>query len=93
MLFAVEKGNEPVNIFNIGSEDRIDVTTIAGIIIDEMGLNGVQLEYTGGMRGWAGDVPFMGLSIERMKALGWKPEHNSEESVRMCVRSLLGKKA
>jgi UDP-glucose 4-epimerase len=93
MLFAVEKGNEPVNIFNIGSEDRIDVTAIAGIIIDEMGLNGVQLEYTGGMRGWAGDVPFMGLSIERMKALGWKPEHNSEESVRMCVRSLLGKKA
>ena len=90
MLLAVERKKEPVNIYNIGSEDRIDVTRIARIVVDEMGLNGVRLEYTGGSRGWAGDVPFMGLSIERMKALGWAPAHNSEESVRLCIRSLLG---
>lgn len=89
MLFAVEKKCGPVNIYNIGSEDRIDVTGIARIITNEMGLNGVQLEYTGGTRGWAGDVPFMGLSIEKLKAMGWKPKFNSEESVRMCARSLL----
>lgn len=89
MLFAVERRNVPVNIYNIGSEDRIDVTGIARLIADEMGLNGVQYEYTGGERGWAGDVPFMGLSIDRMKALGWTPGHNSEASVRLCIRSLL----
>jgi UDP-glucose 4-epimerase len=87
MLSAAESG--PVSIYNIGSEDRIDVTGIANIVAKEMGLNGVKFEYTGGTRGWAGDVPFMGLSIERMKALGWRPRYNSEESVRMCVRSLL----
>ncbi len=89
MLFAVENSNEPVNIYNIGSEDRIDVTKHSPDRSRRMGLNGVQFEYTGGDRGWKGDVPFMGLSIERMKSLGWKPKHNSEDSVRMCVRSLL----
>ncbi len=92
MLFAVEKLDQPVNIVNIGSDDRIDVTGIANIVTREMGLSGVRLEYTGGTRGWTGDVPYMCLSIEKMKALGWKPKHNSEESVRLCVRSLLEKK-
>ena len=78
-----------VNIYNIGSEDRIDVTSIARIVAGEMGLNGVSFEYTGGDRGWKGDVPFMCLSIEKIKCLGWKPKHNSEESVHMSVKSLL----
>ncbi len=89
MLFATGQQPGPVNIFNIGSEDRIDVTCIARIVANEMGLNGVQFEYTGGDRGWAGDVPFMGLSIEKLKTIGWSPRHNSEESVRLCIRSLL----
>mgnify|MGYP005834714955 CR=1 FL=1 len=89
MLYTVENSKDQVNIFNIGSDDRLDVTSIARIVSDEMGLNGVKFEYTGGDRGWKGDVPFMGLSIDRIKSLGWKLEHNSEESVRLCVRSLL----
>ncbi len=92
MLFAVERQGGPVNIFNIGSEDRIDVTSIARMVAAEMGLNGVVLEYTGGVRGWAGDVPCMCLSIDRIKALGWRPKHNSEESVRECIRSLIREK-
>jgi UDP-glucose 4-epimerase len=92
MLFAVERQKGPVNIFNIGSEDRIDVTSIARMVAAEMGLNGVELDYTGGVRGWAGDVPYMCLSIDRIKALGWRPKHNSEESVRECIRSLLKEK-
>jgi UDP-glucose 4-epimerase len=92
MLYAIGQKQGPVNIYNIGSEDRIDVTGIARIVATEMGLNGVRFEYTGGDRGWAGDVPFMGLSIEKIKALGWKPVHNSEDSVRLCIRSLLAEK-
>lgn len=89
MLYARDNSAGPVNIYNIGSEDRIDVTGIARIVAEEMGLNGVRYEYTGGVRGWAGDVPFMGLSIEKMKGLGWRPKHNSEECVRMSVREML----
>jgi UDP-glucose 4-epimerase len=49
----------------------------------------VRFEYTGGDRGWKGDVPFMALSIEKIRGLGWKPAHNSEESVRRCIRELI----
>lgn len=89
MLFTVKNSNETVNIFNIGSDDRLDVTGIARTVAAEMGLKNVEFEYTGGDRGWKGDVPFMTLSIDKLKALGWKPAHNSEESVHLCVRELL----
>jgi UDP-glucose 4-epimerase len=89
MQFVVAHGREPVNVYNIGSDDRFDVTGIAGVVAGEMGLNDVKFEYTGGDRGWKGDVPFMALSIARLKALGWQPKHNSGGSVRLCVRELL----
>ena len=89
MLFVVANARDPVNVYNIGSNDRFDVKGIARLVTEEMGLNGVSFEYTGGDRGWKGDVPFMTLSVEKLKNLGWKPAHNSEESVRLCVKELL----
>ena len=89
MQFVVANARDPVNVYNIGSEDRFDVTGIARVVAEEMGLKAVAYEYTGGDRGWKGDVPFMALSIEKLKELGWKPAHNSEESVRLCVKELL----
>ncbi|HOX34681.1 MAG TPA: NAD-dependent epimerase/dehydratase family protein [Methanoregulaceae archaeon] len=88
MLFVAERAREPVNTFNIGSEDRIDVKTIARIVEKEMGLSPVSHNFTGGERGWVGDVPRMQLSIEKIKALGWCPEHGSQESVRLATRAL-----
>ncbi|HMK47551.1 MAG TPA: NAD-dependent epimerase/dehydratase family protein [Methanocella sp.] len=91
MIFAVKNSGDMVNIFNIGSADRFDVTGIAKVIADEMGLRNLQFEYTGGDRGWKGDVPFMILSIKKLEALGWKPSSGgSEASIRRCVRELLG---
>lgn len=89
MQFVVERGREPVNVYNIGSEDRFDVTGIARVVAEEMRLKDVRFEYTGGDRGWKGDVPLMTLSIAKLKALGWQPGHGSGESVRLCVRELL----
>jgi UDP-glucose 4-epimerase len=90
MLFAVEHARQPVNRFNIGSEDWIDVTSIADIVGEAMGLSGVEYRYTGGTRGWVGDVPRMLLSIERLKSLGWKPQTGSRESVVAAARALIG---
>jgi len=88
MLFALRtKGT--VNIFNIGSEDWIDVTSIAEIVAEEMHLPDVKFRFTGGERGWVGDVPKMQLSIDRIKGKRWKPQLGSRESVRLAVRDLL----
>jgi UDP-glucose 4-epimerase len=91
MLFAVEHTDQPFNALNIGSEDWIDVRSIANIVVEELGLSGVEYRFTGGERGWVGDVPRMLLSIEKMKALGWRPPVTSQESVMMTVRTLVGK--
>ena len=45
--------------------------------------------YTGGDRGWTGDVPKMRLSIERLADLGWEPSIESDEAVRRSARELI----
>ena len=53
MLLAYENAGERVNIFNVATDDYIDVSTIAEIVIEEMGLDRVKLNYSGGDRGSA----------------------------------------
>ena len=89
MLFAVDHSWQPVNIFNIGSEDWIDVQSIAEIIAAEMHLPKVRYRFTGGKRGWVGDVPQMQLGLTKIKGLGWKPHRGSGESVKIAVRAAL----
>ncbi len=89
ILFAIKKSREDVNIFNIASEDTISATEIGKIIVEEMDLSDIKFNYTGGSRGWRGDVTRMRLDIEKLKAIGWKPAYTSERSVRETVRSLI----
>jgi UDP-glucose 4-epimerase len=89
ILFAIEKSKEEVNILNIGSEDTISATGIGKVIVEEMGLSDVEFAYTGGSRGWKGDVPRMRLGIEKLKATGWKPAYTSEKSIRDTAKVLL----
>ncbi len=91
ILFTVENSKEDVNIFNIGSEDTISATGIGKAVVEEMILSNVSFVYTGGSRGWKGDVPKMRLDVEKLKKLGWKPAYTSERSVRETARSLLGR--
>jgi len=87
-MFVGLRADRDVNIFNIGSEDQIKVKRIAEIVCEEMGLNPT-FKFTGGKRGWKGDVPVMLLSIEKLKSMGWRPKYNSEQAVRKTVRDLL----
>jgi len=92
IILAVKKTRKSIEIFNVGSEDQINVKRIAEIIVDVMGLQNVKFKFTGGVnggRGWKGDVKIMLLDISKLKSLGWKPEHNSEESVRKAAESLV----
>jgi UDP-glucose 4-epimerase len=89
MLFAADHAHNEVNTFNIGSEDWIDVTRIADIVVRGLGLTGVKYRYTGGERGWVGDVPRMQLSLEKIKKLGWRPDIGSEGSVEMAVKAMI----
>jgi len=88
MCHVVEHARADMNTFNLGTRTTTSVTRIADIVSDEMGID-PDYEYTGGDRGWTGDVPKMRLSIEKLAALGWEPSLSSDESVRQGVRDVL----
>ena len=87
MIYGIQNSDERVNLFNLGCSDWVDVTRIAEIVAEEIGLPDVEFTYTGGERGWHGDVPRMRLSIEKIAKLGWKPGHDSEGAVRAAVKA------
>jgi len=89
MLFLQARQSSGYEYFNVGSEDHLLVREIADIIVAEMGLEGVEYEYTGGTRGWRADVPIYRLDTSKVRKLGWKNKHNSREAVVAAVRSLL----
>jgi UDP-glucose 4-epimerase len=92
MLHVIGHAKEQVNIFNLGCEETVNVVRIAEMLVEEMGQRNVKFRFTGGERGWKGDVRTMLLSIEKLKALGWRPRTTSEEAVRAAIRAGLGKK-
>ncbi|MFB6179081.1 MAG: NAD-dependent epimerase/dehydratase family protein [Halorientalis sp.] len=88
MCHVVEHADKDFNVYNLGTRTTTSVTTIADIVADEMGLD-PEYAFTGGDRGWVGDVPRMRLSIEKLSALGWDPAQSSDDAVRQAVRELL----
>jgi len=92
MFTSLQTFTNRVEIYNVGSEDQVNVKQIANIICEEMGLENVDYIFTGGVdggRGWKGDVKTMRLDIGKLKKLGWKPELNSSQAVRKAARTLL----
>ncbi|MBX0323367.1 NAD-dependent epimerase/dehydratase family protein [Halomicroarcula sp. F13] len=88
MVYAVEHADDDHNVFNLGTRTTTSVDRIADIVADEMGVD-PEYEYTGGDRGWTGDVPRMRLSIDKLAAVGWEPDQSSDDAVRQCARELV----
>jgi len=86
------KSKKRIDIFNIGTDDRTDVISIAQTVCKNMNLNDVEIITTGGVdggRGWIGDVKKMQLDISKLKSLGWNPQHSSQEAVELASKQLL----
>ena len=84
MLIALDRLDAPVNIVNIAGETRCSVRRMAEITVEEAG--GARIDYTGGDRGWVGDVPNVSYDTSRIRALGWQPRYDSEAAVRAAAR-------
>jgi UDP-glucose 4-epimerase len=86
---VVEHADGAMNTYNLGTRTTTSVTRIADIVADVMGLD-PDYEYTGGDRGWAGDVPRMRLSVEKVSGLGWDASESSDDAVRRAAEELHG---
>ncbi|MFC2002719.1 NAD-dependent epimerase/dehydratase family protein [Chloroflexota bacterium] len=89
ILFAFHSCDNPCEVFNLGCESTIKVTAIARIVIEEMGLTDVNISYSGGKRGWPGDMPSVIYDMGKMKRMGWEAGYTSSEAIRMATRRLL----
>jgi UDP-glucose 4-epimerase len=81
MLTLAERGWEGFDVFNAATDDYVTVTEIADLVVARMGLHDVRYEYTGGPRGWKGDVPVVRLRSDKLVAYGWRCRHNSTEAL------------
>ena len=89
ILKLTEQFEPGLDVFNISvMSEGTSVTHIAEIVVDVLGLSDVEFKYTGGDRGWKGDVPRFKYDISKVLATGWKPEYTSDEAIRKAAQSL-----
>ena len=89
MLHVIGLDDEGTALNNLGTGDTCSVSRIAEIVIEESGLEGVSIDYTGGRRGWAGDVPKTYLDVTKLLGTGFEPTAMSEQAVRDTARVLI----
>jgi len=89
ILHVMEKSNDKLNLFNLGSHDTASVRKIAQIVVEETGCIDASIEYTGGDRGWAGDIPRAMLGIDKMLSTGYDVGYNSEDAIRHTAKCLI----
>lgn len=90
ILYVTDHAGELYNVYLLGSNTRTKVRDIAAMVIEEMGLD-ARIRYTGGDRGWVGDVPEFKYDLSKINALGWQAAHDSDASVRLAIQKALGK--
>ena len=89
ILHIMGSQNESLNLFNLGSHDTCSVRRIAEIVVEETKCIDANIEYTGGDRGWAGDIPRAMLGIDKMLSTGYDVRYNSEDAIRHTAKCLI----
>lgn len=90
VLLADDKAETAFAVFNAAPGDAVTVTEIADMAVECLGLDpeSVEYSYTGGERGWSGDVPVVRLNCDRLRSLGWTCRDTSQQAVRRSLRAL-----
>lgn len=91
MIFVWKNAKSDYNYYNIGTKDLVKVRDMVNIVIEEMDLKDVKINYGKENFGWKGDVPKFAYDTSKIEKLGWKNKRSSADAVRLSVRGILGK--
>jgi UDP-glucose 4-epimerase len=88
---AGEGARDKYAVFNVATDDYITVAEIADLAVKVSGITPgeTKYEFTGGDRGWKGDVPVVRFDCSKIKALGWKAKRASAEAVTDAMKAML----
>jgi UDP-glucose 4-epimerase len=89
ILYGWRMAGEQLNCFNLGCEGATSAEHIARLLLETMGRHDVDLFFTGGERGWPGDVPQVRLDCTKLKRLGWQATLTSDEAVKRATEELV----
>jgi UDP-glucose 4-epimerase len=89
VLFVTDHCSDVINLYNVATDDYVDVTTIAKLVVSQMGCSNVEFRYTGGKRGWKGDVPTVRFDLGKIHQLGWKARYSSVQAIQKSIQEVL----
>jgi UDP-glucose 4-epimerase len=89
ILLMADNPPDPFDVFNVATADYVTVRQIVDMVIEEMGLVDVDVQYGAEARGWKGDVPVVRFSSDKLRRLGWRPRYTSTEALQLSVRALV----
>lgn len=85
VLMANNLTSLPFQIYNVATGDYIMVSEIAELAVECLGLTNVNFKYSGGDRGWKGDVPIVRLNTDKLKSLGWVCKISTREALKKSM--------
>lgn len=90
VLLANERCAARYDVFNVATDDYITVKQIADLAVQVCGLapERVRYDFTGGDRGWKGDVPIVRFDCTKIKTLGWTCRRTSAEAMRDSMSAM-----
>jgi UDP-glucose 4-epimerase len=91
VLLTATRSSQRFSVQNVATGDYITVTEIAHLAVECAGLDPkhVEFSYTGGNRGWKGDIPIVRLNTARIRNLGWTCSAGSREALRQSMLAML----
>jgi len=89
MLFITETAAEALNFFNIGTVGSGSTVRYIAETVVRRQAPGAVIRYTGGSKGWVGDVPRFDYSIDKLQQLGWGPRLTSDQAVDRAVEEIV----
>lgn len=91
VLLGAADQSHPFRAYNVATGDYITVTEIAELAVEVVAGagGGAEFEYTGGDRGWKGDVPIVRMDTSRIRSLGWSNARTSRQALEESMRAML----
>lgn len=91
VLHAHLHATKPFDVFNVATGDYITVREIADLALEVLDLKSghVRYEFSGGSRGWKGDVPVVRFKTDKIRQLGWRCTYPTGPALRKSMLEMV----
>lgn len=87
--YFANRDTAPYTYYHLATDDYLTVREIADLVGEEMELKDVRYVFSGGNRGWKGDVPVVRFNLSKVNEAGWQAQRSTREAMRAAIRSML----